>query len=639
MKKPTPKLQPKIFKSALPDLKEIPMDEVGRIKSSLEALNPEEIINNALKASNSIYDSNITKIKKDDLLEQTKSKAVMNFITELKNKNEQQMRDAFNEKVDEYNKGTQVIIEKTKKEKDQYLTQYNSIKEENMRLVNQITQINNEFRKLEKQLKESQTAIYKLQTRFEIFNKHKPLFDEFIKEFPTQNPVDIMKEVILRKDQSTLLISEYNKAKNAIDEIKKEKMNDEKASRRAIDELSQKIYDLEQSTKGKSEKYQKEILSLQNELSVLKRYKDENILLHNMLFRIYNKLFDAFRLDKNVKIDDKYLNVQEKDFKPDLFNNEEISRYIEIMIADMKPVSSGKLLRETVACANMMVRVYLKDKVNLRYDPVNTFKDLKMLMESKEEKILKLSEQNKNLAIQVNQLFLEKKHLMSEIKHLQSQMSYARNRNSLPIRKKTVESLKHREPSFPQTVKDKNLKLSFEKIKNKTEHDFHTNKITKRSSLHNRSYEQGSFENEDENQNKPSSSIRRKAQSVSNISSVKSMTKSKDFLNENEAQKFKDLSKSKNNDKLYKTHGYQNLVSNLAGFKELVEHTNRLFLYKAKMSAKHKNHLKANKFQSVDKKYRPLSSSQSAVFHNRLKDDIVSKINGLINTIEKSDKN
>ena len=438
MKKPTPKLQPKLFKSALPDLKEIPMDEVGRIKSSLEALNPEEIINNALKDSNSIYDSNITNIKKDDLLEQTKSKAVMNFITELKNKNEQQMRNAFNEKVDEYNKGTQVIIEKTKKEKDQYLTQYNSIKEENMRLVNQITQINNEFRKLEEQLKESQTAIYKLQTRFEIFNKHKPLFDEFIKEFPTHNPVDIMKEVILRKDQSTLLISEYNKAKNAIDELKKEKMNDEKTSRRAIDELSQKIYDLEQSTKGKSEKYQKEILSLQNELSVLKRYKDENILLHNMLFRIYNKLFDAFRLDKNVKIDDKYLNVQEKDFKPDLFNNEEISRYIEIMIADMKPVSSGKLLRETVACANMMVRVYLKDKVNLRYDPVNTFKDLKMLMESKEEKILKLSEQNKNLEIQVNQLFLEKKHLMSEIKHLQSQMSYARNRNPLPIRKKTV---------------------------------------------------------------------------------------------------------------------------------------------------------------------------------------------------------
>ena len=101
MKKPTPKLQPKLFKSALPDLKEIPMDEVGRIKSSLEALNPEEIINNALKDSNSIYDSNITNIKKDDLLEQTKSKAVMNFITELKNKNEQQMRNAFNEKVDE----------------------------------------------------------------------------------------------------------------------------------------------------------------------------------------------------------------------------------------------------------------------------------------------------------------------------------------------------------------------------------------------------------------------------------------------------------------------------------------------------------------------------------------------------------
>ena len=332
-----------------------------------------------------------------------------------------------------------------------------------------------------------------------------------------------------------------------------------------------------------------------------------------MLFRIYNKLFEAFRLDKNISIDDKYLDVRIEDFKPDLFNNEEIGRYIEIMIADMKPVSSGKLLRETVACANMMVRMYLKDKVNLRYDPVNTFKDLKMLMESKEEKILKLSEQNKNLEIQVDQLFLEKKHLMSEIKHLQFQMSYARNRNvskSKPSKKGLTKS-----SSLPKTSSTR-LKVNL-----KTQQEFY-----KRHTIDSKEYVNSS--ESESNTIEKKTSLRQKG-----------LTKSQDFLDEKEANKFKDLKESKNRDKLIKSHGYQNLVSNLNGFRELVEHTNRLFLYKAKMTAKHKNHLKVDKFQPVTKKYRPLSSSKSAVFQNRLKDDIVNKLNGLINIIEKSDNN
>lgn len=604
---------PKVFKSCLPDLSEIPMDEVTKIKMSLDSLDPEKLIQEALQSSSDYQAYRNIKTKKDDLLEQTKTKAISNFITDLKNKSEQQMRNAFSKRINEYNTGTQVIIDKTKKENEQYVNQYNNIKEENMHLVQQITQINNEYRKLEEQLKESQASIYKLQTRFDIFNKHKPLFDEFIKEFPNKNPIEIMQEVISRKEQSTLLIQEYNKAKAAVDEIKKEKLNDEKASRRAIDDLSQKIFDLEQSTKGKSDKYEKEIIALQNELSVLKGYKDENILLHNMLFRIYNKLFEAFRLDKNISIDDKYLDVRIEDFKPDLFNNEEIGRYIEIMIADMKPVSSGKLLRETVACANMMVRMYLKDKVNLRYDPVNTFKDLKMLMESKEEKILKLSEQNKNLEIQVDQLFLEKKHLMSEIKHLQFQMSYARNRNvskSKPSKKGLTKS-----SSLPKTSSTR-LKVNL-----KTQQEFY-----KRHTIDSKEYVNSS--ESESNTIEKKTSLRQKG-----------LTKSQDFLDEKEANKFKDLKESKNRDKLIKSHGYQNLVSNLNGFRELVEHTNRLFLYKAKMTAKHKNHLKVDKFQPVTKKYRPLSSSKSAVFQNRLKDDIVNKLNGLINAIEKSDNN
>ena len=59
--------------------------------------------------------------------------------------------------------------------------------------------------------------------------------------------------------------------------------------------------------------------------------------------------------------------------------------------------------------------------------------------------------------------------------------------------------------------------------------------------------------------------------------------------------RFKTLYFSKNNDKLYKTHGYQNLITQLNEFRELIEHTHLLFLYKDKINNKSKLILEQNK--------------------------------------------
>ena len=40
----------------------------------------------------------------------------------------------------------------------------------------------------------------------------------------------------------------------------------------------------------------------------------------------------------------------------------------------------------------MILRVYLKKKVDLRFDHLQTFKELKSILEEKEDKIKKLSE-------------------------------------------------------------------------------------------------------------------------------------------------------------------------------------------------------------------------------------------------------
>ena len=44
-------------------------------------------------------------------------------------------------------------------------------------------------------------------------------------------------------------------------------------------------------------------------------------------------------------------------------------------------------------------------------------------------------------------------------------------------------------------------------------------------------------------------------------------------------RKFKNIFNSKNSDKLVKIHRFQDLVNYLNYFRELVVHTNRLFLY------------------------------------------------------------
>ena len=88
-----------------------------------------------------------------------------------------------------------------------------------------------------------------------------------------------------------------------IDDLKKEKNDEYKINKRTIEELSDKLYQKEIDTKGITESYEKEILNLKNEISAFKGYKEQNIMLHKMLFRLYNRLIEAFGLEKKIKID------------------------------------------------------------------------------------------------------------------------------------------------------------------------------------------------------------------------------------------------------------------------------------------------------------------------------------------------
>ena len=58
-----------------------------------------------------------------------------------------------------------------------------------------------------------------------------------------------------------------------------------------------------------------QLFFLRQEIKNLYDLKEKNNNLHKMLFNIYNKIIDMIKIDKEININEKYLGIEEKDFK------------------------------------------------------------------------------------------------------------------------------------------------------------------------------------------------------------------------------------------------------------------------------------------------------------------------------------
>lgn len=662
-------------------IQELTKDDVRKMKDQLDHIDPEKLIKEALIADQKSKDNQVYH-KRSELLEQTRMSSISSYLESIKGKSVKEIVNEFEKKIDEYNKGVQVIIDKTEKENIQYQSQANSLKEQNALLEANIAQMNIEHIKLEEQLKDSNNQIYKLQARFEIFNKNKELFDEFLKNFPDESPIDMMKDITARRNEAKILLEELNELREKIRMIQKEKAESEKSSKKVIEELTHKYYLLEKEKKGLEDKFEKKEIQIQNELSLYKDYQKENLLLHNMLFQIYNLLFDTLRLDKNIDIKEEYLNIQESDFNPNVFNNFEVCSYVKLMISSMTSTTSDKIYRECIAYANMMIRRYIPEKINLRYKPIEIFKEIKSLVEKKDEQLNKcqqdlnlykekikfLEQENvklKNKYINESHSFenfkkiverlLANNGITANIKEGQKQFSFGKadTNKKEDIKNKTYSSpmnTRYSEYIHTTTAETKIPQLSLSKCKNKKHRKSlqsgksykvgrkaeYSNELYKRNLVHSKE-SLGKFDVTDRLKKKKekisiiSQDIVQESNSVTSEDSVS-------VLNEEEAKEFRELKRSTQQDKLTKSHGCQNLITNLNGIRELVEHTNRIYMYKAKM------HRTENK-SKLDKFHHPIEnrfiSTESDVIHqekNPFKDRALKKINNLIQKIQ-SDQN
>ena len=320
----------------------------------------------------------------------------------------------------------------------------------------------------------------------------------------------------------------------------------------------------------------------------------------------------------------------------------------------MNRSTSDQLLRETIAYCNMITRVYLKNKINLKYEPFSTFKELKDIMDKNEDTIEKLGINVKEYEKKLKKIAMENKKLNKIINFFYKE----KNRNiemkqgtlNMRYRKQSTNEKSSRELSTSKKRRGSiNSRFRIESAKYTAKNNIFKRKKMQEEMLQSNKSAINKLKKSNSSLNIYEDNIDFKYLRNPLYQSIQSMKCNK-VQNKNES-KIIDIKKENNqeNEKenKYKGINEQNIVTYFNEFKQLVEHTNRLFLYQAKMSPKY--YLEKNRNLSQNKtkfhyiyklpkmKKKVLNQSTGNLLQNFVKDKIMSKINGIINNLRFKD--
>ena len=636
---------------------------IDNLKESISQIDPKKIISSALISANK---RSLDNKKKIETIEQAKNNIVNSFLSEIDktDKNIDQLRLLSKEKFNDFKNSTNLIVERTQKEAKEYISKLNLITKENKMLKKKYYDLKNQFDDILAKQKNSLKEIENMKNSENILISNKHVFNDFLKQFKAQAPKKIIEDIEKQKDGYKMLKSEYDSTINKI--IFGKKIFDLKVEKeeKKISNMNYKIHELEEENSLKQENFGNLVEDLKKEIKKLQGLKEENDKYRKMLYQLYNRLIENFSLDKDINLQKKLLKLKKEDYKPNLLDDNEIFKYIKLMISSMNRSTSDQLLRETIAYSNMITRVYLKNKINLKYEPYSTFKELKDIMEKNEEKIEKLrnnvreyeeklkimTAENKKLNKIINYFHMEKNRNI-EIKQNTLNINY---RNSLKFKKlynkerfsKQYNSSKYRNSSLGYQNKRYRLNSANPQIKRSLLKranivDDSDSSKTQKTSVNNIKEIKKSNSIYDLNNKKIQENIDFKLLRNPLYQSIQSMNNkvlNKYYQIDNKINK--ENKKVKDN---YKKAKDQNIFTYLNEFQQLINHTNRLFLYQAKISPKfyleRNRNLSLNKpkFNKIFKKKR-MNKSSDDLLQDFVSSKIISKINGIIKNLQYKDE-
>ena len=660
--------------------KNFSLKAIELLKDHVSRIDPNKIIIDALNSANAQpIDKNP---KKNELLEQTKKNAINSFFSNINNneKNLELIKSAYFKELKDFTNSTHLLAERAKKETKEYISKYEIINKENKMVKQKLTDIKNQYKDLSVQQKNSLNQITHMKKRDGILTVNKPIFNDFLKQFKNQAPRKIIEDIEKQKDGFKTITKEYNNTiSKIIFESKLFQMQNKKLNNQ-ISSKNNQIHNLEEENVIIQKDFENTVSDLQREIRNLQGLKEDNDKYRKMLYQIYNRLIGAYRLDKNIRKNKKYLQLRKEDYKPNLLDDNEICKYIKLMISSMNPSTSDQLLRETIAYSNMITRVYLKNKINLKYDPLSTFKELKDIMEKNEEKMLELTNSAKEYEAKINSMSVENKKLNSMINYFHQEknklIENKQNINStnnnkrlssgkvINVKKKTlVKNKKSSSTSSYITSKNKDSDETIsEKIKNRLKSanpSINSRLAQKRKNI---------IKPIDLTKNKTISKINNKS-SIININPLYDEDNKYRYYSIDSKklksplyQSLQSMNTSQLMSKYYKVndgtpgsgfktrnlkqYDLQSMVTFINEFEQLINHTNRLFLYQAKMAPKFfrdknlKNAKNNRRIYDVNSLIKSKKKSQSTgnLLQDFVKTKIIGRINGIINNLEYKEK-
>ena len=605
-------MQPKqkeLIRSASQPIISIPMEENINSKNKYDFDENEifKIIKSALNVETA--KKNFSKnnfFKRDDLILKTKENSVINFLISLQNKSISNLKNSFFSKINEKTQETLLKIIDYKNSMRKDLLNYDLILEQNKSINKEISDLATNQRLLNLDLRKSQNIISKIQIDDQSLKDYKLLYDEFLKYYPGKDPVNQMKELKINNNSFLNKFNEYNDLQRKLVIENKENQRQLDLEKKILNNVKEKYNRILESNNMKKMENKSIIEELNVEKKTLQKLKEDNNKYRKMLFNLYQKLIQAFKLNKKIKINPKYLKLTENDFYPDVMDDMEIFSYIKLMINNLNPSEKDKALKETIAYSNMITRIYLKNKNSLRYDPLNIFKELKSMMEEKEQKIIKLSDKVKDFEIKINNMELENKKLNNLLIHFnQERIKNMSNKSLLRAQRALLKSA-----SLNEKKNDFNLnKNNFNNFNNKIRRPKTGNKYIKiknEKQKRNKSMDEKLLKENEKNIEFNNAEIKNKMGTINNFNynlnfnDIKKKIRNKWLLENIQLKEFKKIKESKNKDKIVKIHNQQPLVKCLNEFNRLIKQTNKLFLYKYKITPKT---LKINNRQNYSAKY------------------------------------
>ena len=554
------------------------------IKIKIKEIDVESMIKETIRANLERLDKDKLIDDKEELIKMISEQSMKNYLEYVRNRSNKEGKEYFQKELDSHNEKLKTIIVKMNTEKKEIENKYLDIVKENKLLKDKIFTIEN----LNKILQQQKSVLEINTENFEIemnrIAKKQFFLDQLFKRYPGKSEEEILKYLDDLTAGSIQILNDYRNTQEKLKISSSEQKTQEKEYRTTIDKL---YLNTENLNKEKNE-IKNQYLNKMNNINLTQKtnseLKERNIFLSNTLMHLYNILFKEFGLNRNLMINKKYLDIKDTDYIPNFIYDEEIKNYIELMIKTMHHSTYDILFRETLGYLNMILRIYLPNKMNLRFQPPKAFKEIKDFIDSK----MTIIEDNHNVIKSFEKKVEDRDNEISKLKTVLKELNKQYNLYKTLVEKEFVKTNK-----IIYQLKNSGSKKEIRK-------NSMMNNETNNKTYHNIRAYSSKFKFDRSSKIYPKKlKIKRRAKifTEEEIKSNEVTTEREQnhikllTLNTKKAQRTltntepKKIKRGKNNDKMIRENGNQLRFSDFNKVKLLIDETNRLFLYKSRMNS------------------------------------------------------